>query len=88
MTAKEFEQNDPFELVGTILPSSDIKYIEAMAETFVEEYVRMGWPDDMILKLFKTPFYRGPYIAYKVMGEDRVRGTITKVMARLRSGGR
>ena len=88
MVEKEFEQDDPFELVGTVLPSSDISYIEAMAETFIEEYLRMGWTDDMILKLFKTPFYQGPYIAYEVLGEDRVKTMISQVMAGLKLGGR
>lgn len=86
MGGKEFEEDDPMELVGVVLSAPGGKYAEAMAETFIEEYLRMGWPEEMILGLFKVPFYHGPHLAYKAMGENRVKRMIEEVRSRLRGG--
>lgn len=85
MVDKEFEESDPLEMVGVQIPIQGDKHIVEMAETFIEEYLRMSWPEDMILGLFKLPFYRGPYFAYRVLGEERVRNMISEAKARISS---
>lgn len=86
MANKEFEDDDPFELTAVAIPTMKKKYVEAMAETFIEEYLRMGWPEVMVLGLFKTPVYQGPHHAYMVFGEDRVKKMIRLVKARMERG--
>jgi hypothetical protein len=50
-----------------------------MAWCFVEEYARMGWSGERILRLFRNPFYRGPHQILRMKGEDFVRSLIESV---------
>lgn len=73
---------DPMELVGVSLDSGpDGRDLEEMARCFVEEYARMGWNGEEILRLFRSPAYRGPHRIMRVMGEDFVRGLTEAVDA-------
>ncbi len=76
MVKKEFEANDPMELVGVALPEGDL---EQMAECLVEEYIRAGWDDESLLRLFRDPFYLATYRIYKEKGEEYVRRLIATV---------
>ncbi|OGS04286.1 MAG: hypothetical protein A3G41_04130 [Elusimicrobia bacterium RIFCSPLOWO2_12_FULL_59_9] len=66
---KEFDPEDPLELVGVGLPEGNL---EEMAQCLVEEYVRDGWDDESLLKLFQDPFYRMAHQIYKEAGEARI----------------
>ncbi|HET7089862.1 MAG TPA: hypothetical protein VFL17_14590 [Anaerolineae bacterium] len=81
MPKDEFEHDDPMELVGMILPGDEAT-TEAMAETFVEEYVRMGWDDARLMKLFTHPFYVATHAVYRLKGEAYVRELIRKTCAK------
>ena len=82
---KEHEAEDPLELVGVQMKNGpDDQALADMAGCFIEEYARMGWDGERILKLFRNPFYRGPYQILRAKGEEFVRErieTITGVKA-------
>ncbi len=76
MAEKDFDADDPMELVGVAPPGGDP---EQMAECFVEEYIRDGWGDENLLCLFRDPFYRATYRIYQEKGEEYVLALIGKV---------
>ncbi len=82
---KDHEAEDPLELVGVQMKEGpDDQALAEMAGCFIEEYARMGWDGERILKLFRNPFYRGPYQILRARGEEFVRErieTITGVKA-------
>jgi hypothetical protein len=67
MAEKQFETEDPMELVG-ILMEGDVQAIEEMGLIFVEELANMKWPREEIEAVFKDPFYRGPHTVYRARG--------------------
>ena len=69
MAEKAFEPDDPLELVGVSLPGGSL---EEMAECFVEEYIRDGWSDEQLLRLFRDPFYRATHRIHQEKGEAYV----------------
>ncbi len=69
MAKKQFEQGDPMEIVGVSLPEGDI---DDMAECLVEDYIRNGWDDESLLRLFRDPFYRATHRIYQKKGEAYV----------------
>ena len=81
MPHDEFVAEDPMELVGMILPGQP-GMLEAMAETFVDEYVRLGWDEERLMALFRNPFFQGTYRVYHLRGEAYVRGLIRRTIAK------
>ncbi len=66
----------------------DDEALTEMAWCFVEEYARMDWNGERILRLFRNPFYRGPNQILRMKGEDFVRGlieTVEQTRAQVRS---
>ncbi len=92
MTTKPLEPEDPLALVGVDLERGpDDEALTEMAWCFVEEYARMGWSGERILRLFRNPFYRGPHQILRMKGEDFVRSLIeiveqTRAQVRSRDG--
>ena len=77
---KEHDPADPLELVGVQMKEGpDDQALEEMAVCFIEEYVRMGWNGERILKLFRNSFYRGPNQILRARGEEFVRERIEKI---------
>lgn len=77
---KEPDRDDPLELVGVQMKEGpDERALEEMAGCFIEEYARMGWNGERILKLFRNFFYRGPYQILRAKGEDFVRERIETI---------
>ena len=77
---KEHEPEDPLELVAVQMKEGpDEQALEEMARCFIEEYARMGWNGERILKLFRNSFYRGPYQILRAKGEDFVRERIETI---------
>jgi len=68
-------------LVGIVLPGEPGQ-LEAMAETLVEEYVRLGWDEPRLMTLFVNPMFLATHRIYRQMGEDYVRQLIRKMQAR------
>ena len=54
--AKEFEPEDPMELVGITVPDCDS---DQVLDGIVQEYLFMGWSAQQILLLFWSPYYGG-----------------------------
>lgn len=90
MTPKPLEHDDPFALVGAEIPATAGEAevcSEEMARTFVEEYVRLGWTADRLLRVFRDPFYRGPYAIYRALGDAFVRQLIAESVSERRAAG-
>jgi hypothetical protein len=81
MTHKEFEVEDPMNLVGMVLPGEQGQ-LEAMAECFIEEYVRLGWDEQRLMTLFTSPMFLGTHRIYRQKGEDYVRKLIRQTLDR------
>ncbi len=81
MPYDEFAPEDPMELVGMVLPGEP-GTLEAMAETFVEEYVRLGWDERRLMTLFRNPMFLATHRVYRQKGEDYVLDLIRRVRAR------
>jgi hypothetical protein len=81
MPKDEFDFEDPFELNGmAFLTQEDTT--NDMAETFIEEFMRMGYGHKQILALFRNPHYLGPNMALQNRGEAFIRDLIIEVFAR------
>jgi hypothetical protein len=76
MADKEFDLDDPMELVGVTLGGGSI---EEMAECLVEEFVRDGWDDENLLRLFHDPFYRATYRIRQEKGDEYILALIGRV---------
>ena len=87
MTYKEFEDDDPMDLVGMVLPGEPGQ-LEAMAECFVEEYVRMGWDEPRLMTLFVNPMFMATNRIYRQKGEAYVRELIHRSQAKWTVTGR
>lgn len=80
MLLKQFEQDDPYSLIGHGFPMPE-GYDGAgeMARCFVGEYAMMGFSRYRILRLFRSPVYQGPHGVYQLRGEAYVLGLIEEV---------
>ena len=81
MPKDEFDFEDPFELNGMAFMTHEDTTNE-MAETFIEEFMRMGYDHRQILALFRNPHYLGPHMALEKRGEPFIRDLIAEVFAR------
>lgn len=80
MTGKRPEPEDPLELVGVGFEREpDDAALEEMAWSFVQEYALMGWSTERILRMFKSPVYRGPHSIYHRMGEPFVQALLDRL---------
>lgn len=76
---KDFEDDDPMELVGMVIPTDGDEMLDAMGRTFADEFLRMGYPPPAILSLFRDPFYRAPHSLYTHKGEPYIVEMIEQV---------
>ena len=83
MPHDEPDAGDPMGLVGMVLPGEPGQ-LEAMAECFVEEYVRMGWGEERLMTLFVNPLFLGTHRIYREKGEAYVRELVRRTCARWR----
>lgn len=81
MAEKEFEDEDPMDLVGMVMPGEPGQ-LEAMAECFVEEYVRLGWDEPRLMTLFTHPMFMATHRIYRQKGEEYVRSLINRTQAK------
>ena len=84
MPKDRFEQDDPLELVGVALPAEGPDTTIEMGRCFMEEFLRMGWSQARILKTFSNPFFRGPFLVHRCLGDEGVKGLLAETVARLR----
>ncbi len=79
MPKDEFGNQDPMELMGVVLPG-DEGTLDAMAECFIDEYVRMGWTEQRLMVLFKNPMFLATHRVYLQKGEPYVRELIRRTL--------
>ncbi len=71
---KPLDPEDPMALVSVQYEHAlDDRALTEMAWCFVEEYARMGWKAKRILRMFRSPLYRGPHLILCAKGEEFVR---------------
>jgi hypothetical protein len=81
MPKDEFDPDDPMELCGVgIVTEEDTS--TAMAECFIEEFIRLGYNHKQILALFRNPHYTGMNMVLQNKGEDFVRTCILETFAK------
>ena len=81
MPKDEFDPDDPMELCGVgLLTEEDTT--DAMAECFIEEFMRLGHSHTQIHALFRNPFYIGMNMVLQNKGEAYVKDKIAEVFAR------
>lgn len=80
MIKKEHEPDDPIEMIGMELPNQSEEQLRDMALCFAEEFVREGWGEEQLMKLFKNPFYHGPHLVWKQKGDDFCRCVILEAV--------
>ena len=77
---KEFEPEDPLELVGVGLEEPpDEAALHEMACSIVEEYMRMGWTGENIMRLFRNPTFHMTHNILRLKGEEYVQGLVASV---------
>lgn len=77
---KVFEPEDPMELVGVSFEQEpDEEALDEMACSIVEEYMRMGWTGENILRLFRNPAFKLTHNILQHRGEAYVRGLVDAV---------
>ena len=73
MADKDFERDDPMELVGHSYPvNSQAEHDRAAAQTFIEEYALMGWSPNRIRTLFDSPEYAACFDIRRRQGDALV----------------
>ena len=81
MVNKDFESEDPMQLVGMVIPG-EAGQLEMMAECIIEEYVRMGWDERRLMTIFRSSMFLATNRIYQIKGEAYVRDLIRRVCAR------
>ncbi len=75
------DPTDPMTLHGVAVPTEDDRAMHRMAECFVEEFARLGFDAEQILRVFETRGYAGAFLAYQTLGEDTIRTLIDEQMS-------
>ncbi len=79
MPKDEFDHTDPMQLVGMQMPPLSAEDMQAMTRGLIDEYVRMGWADEEVLGLFRSPVYQMPHMILRSQGEEYVQSTLAAV---------
>lgn len=75
------DPTDPQVLVGVTAPGGP-EAMRLMAETFADEFARLGHSAPDIMRLFESPFYGGAHRALRALGEPVVRGIVARAVVR------
>ena len=75
---REMLPDDPLQLSAVELPGD----VNVMFRLLVEEYARMGYGTDAILRLASNPFYAGFHRFYLALGEEQFRSSVQDVIRR------
>ena len=80
MAEKDFEDDDPFEMVAARFPVPDgVDIDEVTARVLIEEYALMGVPRSRMLNIFRSEFFAGTNVIYESRGEEFVVRLIDEV---------
>lgn len=84
MPKKWLDPADPMELCAVGLSQGSAK--EAL-EALIDEYVRLGYREAELRRLFADPFYRMPYAIAREVGAAEVARVIRETLARWKVSG-
>ena len=76
--SREMLPEDPLHLSGVEVDGDP----ELMLRLLVEEYARMGWDLEAIMRLARDPFYTGFHGLWRLYGEASLKQQIAAVLAR------
>ncbi|HJM44134.1 MAG: hypothetical protein QGF68_06100 [Nitrospinota bacterium] len=82
MEKKEFEHDDPMELVSFALPQGGEEMEREMARCLADEFTRMGVSEEDLLIMFRNPFYSVLNGVYQSLGE----AVVVDLIAEARTG--
>lgn len=82
MPYEDPDPTDPMTLHGVEIETEDGNAVYEMAECFVEEYTRLGFGADRILRMFRNRSYAGPFMALETLGETAIRELIDEFVQR------
>ncbi len=69
MPYQEPDATDPMEMVAHSCPAEPGD-VERMAELIVDEYVRFGFDQEKLLKMFREPFFAMTHNVWREKGDD------------------
>jgi hypothetical protein len=72
------DPTDPMTLHGVECPTEDDEAVREMAECFIEEFARMGFDEDRLMRMFTVNGYAGPNLALRTLGENVIRSMISE----------
>jgi hypothetical protein len=75
---RPMEDGDPLELHGVTLDGD----VDLLFTCMVEEFARIGWDADAILRTFEQPEYQGPYRLLQQLGPIESRRRIEQIVQR------
>jgi hypothetical protein len=75
---RPMEVEDPLQLNALELDGDP----EVLLTCLVEEFARMGWDADAILRTFSQEEYQGPHRLLKRLGPERARQRVEQIIAR------
>ncbi len=79
----EPDATDPMQLVGHAMPGEP-GGLELMAETVVDEYLRLGFDKDRILDMFRKPFFAMTHSVWQQKGDAWCDALVERVVATYR----
>lgn len=80
MVEKEFDPEDPMEIVGVELSGQGEAEVWDMALCYAEEFARDGWSEEKLMAMFKNPYYQGPHLVWLQKGDAFVLSVIQEAM--------
>ncbi len=76
--SREILPDDPMEMTGFQVPGDP----QLMLRLLVEEYSRIGWDTQAIMRLARDPNYRGFHGLLQLYGEDALRDQVAEILSR------
>ncbi len=76
--SREMLPDDPLDMTAVEVDGDP----QLMLRLLVEEYARMGWGVEEIMRLAADPFYVGFHGLLRAFGEQQLRGQIQSILAR------
>lgn len=81
--AKEFEPDDPMELVGVPIPETETQRV---VDDIIVEYLFMGWTPRQVLFMFRSPYYGATHAIFRQKGDAYIRERIRSISEQWRQG--
>jgi hypothetical protein len=75
---RELLPDDPLELTGFEVPGDP----DLMLRLLVEEYARIGWDAEAIMRLARDPTYQAFHGLWRHLGEERLCQRVAQVLVR------